>query len=179
MTKKEQLRNFFWKRKVMKLLSKNRRFRQSINLGNAKKIGIYGVYENSEQFDSVIKFAEELKRQGKIVKILIYFPEHQNIKETSLSIEQLEFKQIRFAKFPVKTAIETQNFIFQDFDILFDTSLRFHYMDVSVMCASNAKFKVGKSGEWNSRVNDFSISFKDGTEQEDALQTIIDYLRIF
>jgi hypothetical protein len=148
-------------------------------LKNAKEIGIYGVYENPEQFGGVIKFAKKLKRQGKIVRLLIYYPEYQEIKETSLSIEPLQFDQTGFAKFPIKKAVEVQHFICYDFDILFDTSLSFHYVDVSVMCASKAKFKVGKSGEWNSRVNDFSMSFKDGTGQEEALQIMVDYLKIF
>jgi hypothetical protein len=52
-------------------------------------------------------------------------------------------------------------------------------MDVSVMSASNAKFKVGKSGEFNSRVNDLSMSFNEGASQQEMLQTMLEYLRIF
>ncbi|MDR2557048.1 MAG: hypothetical protein LBC49_04965 [Bacteroidales bacterium] len=179
MTKKEQLRNFFWKRKVIKKLSKGERFRRSTNLENARQIGIYGIYKDAEQFGSIIKFAEELQRQGKVVKMLIYFPTLQDISITSLSMERLQPAQINFAKFPVKAALKAQHFIFDDFDILFDTSLEFHYIDVSIMSASNAKFKIGKAGEWNSRVNDFSISFKDGISQDEALKTVLGYLEIF
>jgi hypothetical protein len=92
---------------------------------------------------------------------------------------RLQSIQINFTKFPSKKSGKAWHFIDEDFDIIFDTSLNFHYVDVSVMSASNARFKVGKMGKWNSRVNDFSISFKDDTTQEKALQTILEYLKIF
>ncbi|MDR0763555.1 MAG: hypothetical protein LBF01_03560 [Bacteroidales bacterium] len=179
MIKKEQLRNIFWKRKVVKILSENNRFRQSINLENARDIGIYGIYESPEQLGSIIKFAQKLYQQNKTVKVLIYFPTLQDTVKTSLPIRQLPPTQISFSKFPSKKSLKAWHFIYEDFDILFDTSLGFHYVDVSVMSSSTAKFKVGKAGEWNSRVNDFSISFKDGISQGEALQTMLDYLKIF
>jgi hypothetical protein len=179
MIKKEQLRDFFWKQKVVRTLSKSERFRQSINLEDAKQAGIYGIYENAEQFGSIIRFAEELQRQGKIVKILVYFPASQNISRITLPIVRLQPVQISFARFPSKSAVKAWHFIYEDFDILFDTSLEFHHIDVSVMSASNAKFKIGKAGEWNSRINDFSISFKNGISQEEMLQIMQKYLKIF
>jgi hypothetical protein len=179
MIKKEQLRNFFWKRKVTKILSKNKRFRQSTNLKNANQVGIYSIYENAEQFDSIIKFSEKLRQQGKVVKTLIYLPKPQTVSKIPPSMSVLHPTQISFAKFPLKTAVKVWHFIYEDFDILFDTSLNFHHMDISVLSASNAKFKTGKAGEWNSRVNDFSISFKDNVFQEEMLQIMQEYLKIF
>ena len=183
MIKKEQFRNFFWERKVLRTLSKNGRFRRSTNLNSASQIGIYGVYENAEQFDSVIKFSEKLQQQGKVVKTLIHLPTPlptpQTVRKIPPSMLVLRSSQISFAKFPLKTAVRAWHFIYEDFDILFDTSLNFHHIDISVMSASNAKFKTGKAGEWNSRVNDFSISFKDNILQEEMLQIMQEYLKIF
>ncbi|MDR1975112.1 MAG: hypothetical protein LBQ31_10675 [Bacteroidales bacterium] len=174
--KKEKLRNFFWKLKVERSMSSNVRFRQSTNLERAKTVGIYAVYSNDEQFNTVVSFAKNMRQLGKTVKMLVYFP---TLQDTVESIDKLLPSQINFKKFPKNTAVEVQRFLHEDFDIFFDTSLQFHYIDVSVTSSSNAKFKVGKEGIWNSQVNDFSLSFRDGASQEEALQTMVNYLSVF
>ncbi len=177
--KKEELSKFLWKLKVERNLSRESRFRQSISVEKAKTIGIYSIYENAEQFAGVLKFANSFQQSGKVVKMLVYIPDLQDVKEEASFMESLLPLQINFIKFPRKTAAKVQHFIYNDFDILFDTSPAFHYIDVSVMSASNAKFKVGKSGEINSRVNDLSMSFSEGASQQEMLQTMLEYLRIF
>ena len=68
----ENFRNYFYKKSLLKRIQQVKAERTITNLSNAKSIGIVYDSSNSDNDNIIIKFAENLRNQGKTVDILAF-----------------------------------------------------------------------------------------------------------
>jgi hypothetical protein len=118
-------------------------------------IGVIGVVDSAEQFQSYIQMFEELQSDGKQVKMLIYSTLKKNdFNSNNSSISICTKDDFTFIFIPKSEIIE--QFISNSFDMLLDLNLYVEFPMRSVSLLSNASFKVGIDDMKNKH---FQLSF--------------------
>lgn len=126
---------------LKKELKTHRQDHYSMDLKSAKSVGLLLDATELAGREVVLKFSEELKKQGKEVKLLAYFG--GNPKVANFAFTHFTKKDLDWALRPKSQDI--QKFINQPFDILINLtphgSLPLEY----IAAFSKAKFRVGPS----------------------------------
>ncbi|MCK5822924.1 MAG: hypothetical protein KAG95_02910 [Bacteroidales bacterium] len=161
---------------LKKKLKKSVRTRQTINLNNAKTIGI--IYNDNEQKSNEIieKFVEFLSEKN----IQVYVVEFINKKiKTDNYIKKNGFNYFSLNDlncFYKPKSVVVDEFINNDFDILIDLSLNDKCFPVKYINAlSKAKFKVGKFYE-TPNYFDFMINIDGNNNLKFFIEQIKNYL---
>ncbi len=132
---RQKLYTYFLNKELSALKNKH----QSINLANAHSIGVVFQDDDLDKKKSILRFANELKAQGKTVKILAFIP----AKETpeNLPFDAFSKKDIDWIYRPKRNDVnEFQN---TPFDILFNFDNNANRSLEYICTLARAKFRVG------------------------------------
>lgn len=115
--------------------------RQSVNLKNAKQLGLLFDADHPDTRKTVLAYAEKLRKQGKQVRVLGYLKELQE--GESLGFKSFTKKDLDWAYRPKGT--DVQEFMAKETDLLLHLSLQ-PSMPMAYICAlASAKLRVGPS----------------------------------
>jgi len=149
---------------------------QTHNFNTASSAGILFSPSDQESFDAVKDFLSYLTQNNMKVIALGYYP-GQKIPEEYLMLKGINFYCNTDLNWYYKPKNEVVNqFINQDFDILFDLNLNDHFTTEYVGSLSKANFKVGKSSE--NPYQDLVIDINKNQSVEYLTEQIKHYLNI-
>lgn len=138
---------------------------------NVKTVGIIFDAASAEDFELVKRYANELRDNGKKIKVLGYFKSNG---VPALTYSKLDFdffsnKEVSLLGKP--TPVFIRNFIEEEYDLLIDLNIHDHFALRYVAAMSKAVFKVGKFEEEN------DIHTHDMMIDSDHTKTIKYFLR--
>lgn len=179
----DNLRIWFWQRKVRSVWRRNKTARKTSGLADAYRVGIYYAYRNDSELKSLRAFASRLGQTGKRVKVLVYMP-GKEVPESEAKGKDLAFfckKDLDWRFFPQREVnIGLTEFLDSDYDLLLDFSPEFHYTDVAVMATCVSHMKVGKFTPWNLKVNDLCLAPEQNENYvEGFIRALETYLPLF
>lgn len=141
-------------------------------LDNAKSIGI--LFDGTEQAEReiVLGYAEQLKQQGKKVKLLAFF--NNKLKGDNFSFAAFNRQQLDWAMRP--TSREALEFKDQPFDLLLNIS-HSSILPLDYLAAhSKARFRVGPFTE-NTFCYDLMIDYPVKTDLKAFLHQVVFYMK--
>lgn len=169
---KEKVGNFNLKRRLKQL---NRKVKTH-NFNTAKTAGILFNSPDENSFEAIKDFLSYLSQNDMKVIALGYIPS-KKIPENFLMRKGFNFyckTDLNWYYKPKNEIIE--QFINQEFDILFDLSIKDYFTVNYIGSLSNAAFKVGKHS--NNAYHDFSIDIKANNTVEYLIEQLKHYLTI-
>jgi hypothetical protein len=113
--------------------------KSKVNLKNARSIGILFDATSIDERNRLLKYAEQLKKQGKKVHLLAYVDELMELE--SLSFPAYNTKGLRWDGIP--KAENVLEFIDQSFDLLFHISSTTSPHEAYITALSKAQLRVG------------------------------------
>lgn len=179
----DKVRIWFWQRNVRSVLRHNKTSRKLSGLTDAYRVGIYYVYRNEEEMNSLRGFVTRLMQTGKRVKALVYMPGKEAPKPEAKDAGLAFFvkRDLDWKFFPQEELNpELDAFLDQDYDLLIDFSSDFHYTDVAIMAACVSHMKVGKFSPWNLKVNDLCLAPEPNENYVEGFIRVLEtYLPLF
>lgn len=118
--------------------------RDSVNLDNAKNVGLLFRGDVPEQRKRVQQYAESLRKRGKQVRLFAYLDRLDEGEE--FAFKHYTKKQINWAYCP--SSPEIDEFAKQPFDLLIHLSLGSSLHEAYILAASAARLRVGPSTDF-------------------------------
>ncbi len=159
-------------------IRKCQRNRQTINLNNARHIGVLYVLTDNITYKMITAFVSRLQNKGKQVKALGFVKNKKDIQKflPKLSFDYFSEKDINIWGVPHNNYIN--DFIKEEFDILIDLSNLESIALKYIAGASAAKMKVGDNRSYSSAFYDIILSKNAKLGLHDHLNNIYHYLEI-
>ena len=126
-------------RTLKKQLSKKERKTGEMNMAKAKLIGLVFDATNLSERNTVLAYADQLKKAGKKVKLLAHF--EQAPQEDSFSFKYYTKKDINWKGTPTGQSIK--DFLEQAFDLFIHLNLTTNLHSESIAGLSDASLKIG------------------------------------
>ncbi|MCU0348591.1 MAG: hypothetical protein MUC59_16760 [Saprospiraceae bacterium] len=168
----EQIRARFHHSFLEKEMPKHQLKRASMYLDNASSIGILFDGTEPAERETVLDYAEQLKKQGKKVKLLAFF--NNKLKGESFAFPAFNRLQTDWALRP--NSREALEFVEQPFDLLLNitknTVLPLDYLAAH----SKARFRVGPFTE-KTFCYDLMIDLSGKSDLKAFLQQVVFYLK--
>lgn len=201
----ELTRNILWHRATTLLQNDPRKVR-GMRLDQAKTVVVYGLYESADQFRTFNAFASSLAQQGlKVYRFVYYPPDALSPATMAFRFKIFGLKPMSVPSMPIKTDVEKGLFVIspldiafnrcpkplfrqqlaskteKTFDLFFDTSERFHYVDAYMTSLLPASFKIGFSKEIPLEKLPYDLMLKPGEGQDlrERLDLLLCYLNNF
>lgn len=160
----QQLRQMIYQRSLQKGIKarKTPSGKSSVNLKNAKNIGILFDATEINQRNKVLKYAEQFRKQGKKVRLLGFVGEQAELE--GLAFSAYNNKGINWASIPKSE--EVLEFIQQPFELLLNIETVPNQYSEYIAALSKAQLRVGPSTE-NTDCYDLMIGLnaKAGVDQ--------------
>ena len=149
------------------------------NFNLVKNIGILWDATKPDEFQSLVKFQQNMQRRNIEVKILGYFP-GKKLPDKYTAIRYLTCirkNELNLFYHPISS--EANTFINKQFDILIDINFKKLFPLQYISSLSNAGFKIGllESDAMNTPFN-LLMEIKDPVDIDNYLIQIIEYLEI-
>lgn len=138
------------------LMSTHKRQVQSINIAKATNVGLYIHCSSVDCIKGALMFRKELKDKGLLVHTVVYLPKTSKNQPEVITEDELNRLEICPNVFVIRESdlgfnhlpnsskkAELKAFLKQTFDIYFDTSEHYHYVDSYISMSSAAFFKIG------------------------------------
>ena len=151
---------------------------QSINLKEAKTLGIVYCANNEESTDLVKRYVKFLREYKIKVKAIGYFEENElplNVNST-LEFDYITQKDLNFGLQP--RGIITSNFLEEEYDILIDVNVENNIVMQYLVHYSKAKFKVGADRLKYKNQFDLTIILKPEEGARQLMKNIDRYLHV-
>lgn len=126
-------------RTLKKQLSKKDRKTGEVNMAKAKLIGLLFDATNLSERNTVVTYADQLKKKGKKVKLLGHF--EQAPQEDSFSFKHYTKKDINWKGTP--TGQDIKDFLEHKFDLFIHLNLTTNLHSEAVAALSDASLKIG------------------------------------
>jgi hypothetical protein len=145
MTLLEKIRDFAHQRTLKQALRQKARpqGRDQVNLHSAQNIGILFDASQTDDRETILRFAERLRKQGKRVSLLGFFDDV--VEADHFPFKSFNYKQIDWALRP--NAETVKEFTAQEFDLLLHLEPVAKTYSEYIAALSNAKLRVGPSTE--------------------------------
>jgi hypothetical protein len=168
----EQVRTRLHNSFLRKELPFNPISRHSVSLDQAASIGILFDGTDPEDRETVLRYADKLKEEGKKVKLLAFF--NNNLKSQNFAFHFFNRRQVDFYLRPKNR--DAMEFAEQSFDLLLNLSSR-NILPLDFIAAhSKARFRVGPHTE-NTFCYDLMIEHSERKGLSAYLQEVISYLK--
>lgn len=168
----EQIRTYFHRTTLHKELSGHRIKRSSMYLDNATSIGILFDGTTPSEREIVLDFAEQMKKQGKKVKLLAFF--NNKLKSDNFAFPVFNRLQLDWTLRPVSR--EALEFKEQVFDLLLNLTKQSVLPLDYIAAHSKAKFRVGPLTE-AVYCYDLMIDHTGKSDLKNYLQQVVSYLK--
>jgi len=158
---------------------KNRRKMVYKNFSLVKNIGIVWNALNSEEFQTLAKFHQQMHERNINVQIIGYY-DKKSLPDRYTAIRYLScIRKDEINPFYIPKSNDTQSFINKEFDVLIDVNFDKLFILRYITVLSNALFKVGLSESGNnSSPFDLMMEIKKPVSVEDYLKQVVQYLEM-
>ncbi len=166
--------NFNYRRKASRI----KRNKKTVNLEDARKIGLLYIVTDERSYGKIIDFIRDLQGRNKTV-VALGFVMSKDVPaffSSSNSYSFFTLNDLNWYDKPSGTFIN--NFLNDKFDIVINLSLDDTFPLQYISGLSNAKLKVGKFGKDNSPYYDLMIETDTINETSQFIEQIIHYLSI-
>jgi hypothetical protein len=126
-------------RTLKKQLSKKDRKTESMNMAKATLIGLVFDATNLSERNTVLTYADQLKKKGKQIRLLGYF--EQTPQEDSFSFKHYTKKDINWKGIPSGQSIK--EFLDKKLDLFIHLNLATNLHSESIAALSDASLKIG------------------------------------
>jgi len=157
--------------KTRRTQSKNQPTRMSTSFRKASQVGVIFSYENPEKSAIVDRLIEDLKSDGKKVKVLAY---EQNNQVKHLPYDSFSQKDISFWCKYIKQTLN--NFVDHEFDFLICVDDHPGLLIRNILANSKAKCRVGKNDSTNQKSFELMIG-ADNYDHAHWVATMYDNLK--
>lgn len=167
-----------WAKFLLNKSKKTERNIQTVNLKDAKTLGLVYDASNQEATDLVKRYVKFL-REYKIKTTAIGFVNEKELPldmNPSLEFDYITKKELNLQLQPKSTVVD--NFLEEEFDILIDTSAEDHVVLQYLVHHSKAKFKVGAQRLSYSPLFDLTIVLKTEEGIRQLMKNIDRYLHV-
>ena len=164
---------------LQKKAKKNKRRMGYKNFNLAKSIGIVWNASNSEEFQTLTKFHQQMQERNINVQIIGYY-DGKNLPDKYTAIRYLScIRKHEVNLFYIPKSDDTQNFINKKFDVLIDINFDKLFTIRYITVLSNALFKVGLfETENNSSPFDLMMEIKKPVSVDNYLKQVVQYLEM-
>jgi len=174
----EKLKNkigFYYLRKESLKYRKNK---QTVNINDAKSIGIIYKVTDENLNKEVVGFIKLL--QNKNIDVYgLGFVDYKNIPHYCYpSLKHIFISKNKINWYYKAKGNEINDFISKDFDILIDLTMDLYLPGQFILSQSNARFIVGKYHENTEHYYDMMLKVDSGISIKDYINSIVDYLKI-
>lgn len=146
--------------------------RASVNFAAAKTVGLLFDATDLDRRQRVLKFADELKKQGKKISLLGFLQLREDTE--NFAFPHFNLKDLDWGFGPGKS-IEVQGFTQQNFDVLINLSLTETIPLEYIAAISKAKFRVGPSVK-NPECYEMMIDVSQSNSLEAYIKQVLLYL---
>ena len=170
----DNIRLYVHFRSLRQLLDASRRQRgpRPVSLESAKSVGIYFDGTDVDARKTAESFAQELKKQGKQVRILAYLD--LDVADSDFPFPSFTRKQVDWAFRPKSEAL--QHFLEQSFDLFFCLNTQSDLLSDYVASLCRAALKVGPVSK-NTSAYDIMIDAKPGLGSSQLIQQMLGLLQ--
>ncbi|MDA9329159.1 hypothetical protein N9Q76_03405 [Flavobacteriales bacterium] len=151
---------------------------KAINIKNAKTIGIVYRSDDDEVKELIERYVKFLKGYNAKVKTLGFYNLDELPRYVTPKLEYDYFVKKSLNWSLESNAIEVENFIQQEFDILIDATVQQDDILRFVTKQSKAVFKVGAAGVKSVEDLDFAINLKTGEGTRQLMKGLDNYLHL-
>ena len=150
----DDLRNYFYKKSLLKRMARNHTDRIITNLSDAQSVGI--IYDSSNPDNDIIitKFAEHLRTEGKMVDILCFV----NDTKTDHKADVMVFNKKSLSWYRTPQDEQVEKFAKNNFDLLLACFTAESFPLEYVAGISNANWRVGTYNANKTGLYDFMIN---------------------
>lgn len=151
---------------------------KAFNIDNASSIGIIYNATNRTDAEIVKKFVQYLKEERKEVSSLGFIDLKENTDIVTTHINYQFFYKTHLTKSLIPKNTEVKKFISTPFSILIDLSYNKCFPIEYITSLSNAKFKVGATGNYRDVICDMTISISEKPTIEFLIIQVRKYLKM-
>lgn len=157
----ERIKTWLWKRRLKQDEKQVSRKLASVNIENAKHIGLIAYINDEKHLKAIEDYAQKLKDQGKNVDLIVFTPEKEVPHYCMPKIHEVFVPQKMVNWYKIPAGKPVKSFQQKHFDILIDLCLE-HYKETLYMVAtSSATMRVGLYDEKWVKYYDLMISDND------------------
>lgn len=163
---------------LKKELVKHRIHKETVNLQEAKHIGILYKVSDEETHNCIEEFIKSLQDKDIDVSTL-GFADYKEIPHycyPKIKHKILTLKNLNWHYKP--TGMDVHDFINKDFDIIMDLSMEDFLPFKYVLSHSKAKFIVGKYDDSSTHFYDMMLKVDNSTKINDFIKIVVEYLNI-
>jgi len=171
---KQKVGNYFFHEELLKI--KIKRSRRTINVAEAKTIGILYSFSDEEEYKIVNNYIKKWQDGNKKVRSIGFYSNKKTpyYFVQKLSCDLITTKNINWYGKPTSKFIES--FINEPFDILINFSLKNNFTLQYISGLSQSGLKVGLFDSKNTDYYDLMFQIKDITDLNEYIHQILYYL---
>lgn len=153
------------------LLQKEGNGRSSLNLREARQVGILFSMNSLDDYEAIREFEAKLKKEGKEVIVLCYLPK---------GVENFDFHYDIFSNKDFNTwgkaqAENIQQFMQHPFDLLICLDAEPNFYLGYLLAASKARFRIGPHSQRHEALFELMIRQAEGSELKELTKQIYHY----
>ena len=166
------------KRKLEKMLEKQKRKIQVSNFNNAKSVGIIYNIKDAEFQDTINKYVDYLREEVgfKTIVALGFNPKKGYPHFLKIGIKYKSFSKLDLDWMNLPKSVEVNNFCEENFDFLIDLSNNNNVSLRYILVNSQAKLKIGRYSKRNEKFYDFMVDTTENTTVKDYIKQVNHFL---
>lgn len=177
----EAIKNIQEKLGRLSLNKERKRLKRNVkafNIEKASSIAVIYNATNRRDADIVKKFIQYLKEERKEVLSLGFIDSKDSSNIVQPHLNYIYFDRNNLSKAMVPRGNDVTSFIKKPYSILIDLNIKECFPIEYITSLSNAKFKVGASGNYRDEVCDLTLNITDNNKLEYLIIQIKHYLKM-